>query len=554
MTKTVLAVGWDSAEPRVLEHYMQTGSLPNLKRLRERGAYGELQFSGPLNAELPWTTFILGSRPAEVGYWDFFNYDPQRYRVSTRAAYEFSERQPFWALGDAHKVAVVDVPQGRVVEGVNGVQVLGWGGHSPQGPTISDPPGLMAELVAKHGESPLLHKDYGQTLRLQDMERIRAQIPTNARRRTAICRDLMQREAWDLFVTVYGEPHASGHSAWHVSWPDHPLYDVLRPRVQGDPMREAYAECDRALGELVEALPPGSPVVVFSVHGMGANTKDLPNGLFLPETLFRYSFPQCRAMTGKEGEPLPAPYTECLSWSLEVWLSKHDQNPLRKALLQNMHWGVFSRLERFLGRGKVCEHGDLVSPYELARETDVVPWMGSHWYRPLWPHMKAFALPSFSDGCVRVNVRGRDGQGVVDPQDYRRVCDEVSELLEGMVDSRRGIKMVSGITRLRDDPFDPDPTKHAADLFVHWQDDYAADCVEVPGHGRIGPVPHYRAGSHLSKGFAVICHPDVEPGSTFEGGDVLDLAPTLVSMTGAALSPHFQGKSLVPNLSPARSS
>ena len=63
-------------------------------------------------------------------------------------------------------------------------------------------------------------------------------------------------------------------------------------------------------------------MVVFSVHGMGANTKDLPNGVFLPEALFRYSFPECRAITGKEGDPLPAMYTECLSWSLEVWLKQ----------------------------------------------------------------------------------------------------------------------------------------------------------------------------------------------------------------------------------------
>ena len=159
--------------------------------------------------------------------------------------------------------------------------------------------------------------------------------------------------------------------------------------------------------------------------------------------------------------------------------------------------------------------------------------------------MKAFVIPSFSDGCIRLNVRGRDGQGIVDPADYTRVCDELTELLEGMVDSRRGIRMVSGVTRLREDPLDRDPTKHAADLFVHWQDDYAADCVDVPGLGRIGPVPHYRAGSHLSQGFAVLKHPLVKPGSTFAGGNVLDLAPTLVGLTGAPLSSQFQGKSLV---------
>jgi predicted AlkP superfamily phosphohydrolase/phosphomutase len=152
--KTVLAIGWDSAEPVVLQKYLSEGALPNLKQLIDQGAYATLQFTDLFNAELPWTTFILGSRPPEVGYWDFFRYHPDRYRLETRAAYEFTERKPFWALGDDYRVAVVDVPQARVVDGVNGVQVTGWGAHSPQSPSASSPPGLFDELVGKHGAGP----------------------------------------------------------------------------------------------------------------------------------------------------------------------------------------------------------------------------------------------------------------------------------------------------------------------------------------------------------------------------------------------------------------
>jgi predicted AlkP superfamily phosphohydrolase/phosphomutase len=370
----------------------------------------------------------------------------------------------------------------------------------------------------------------------------------NTRRRAAICTDLLQREDWDLFLTVFSEPHASGHGAWHASWPDHPLYDTIAPRVQGDPMKESYQDCDRALGELLAAVDEDTPVVVFSVHGMGPNTKDVPNGIFLPEQLYRWNFPGKKAIRGKQGHPLPPIYTECGSFPLEVWLTKYDTNPLRRSLLPKVPWGVTSRIEKYLGSGDLGlgDGSDLISPFELRRETDVVPWIGAHWYRPLWPRMKAFCVPSFSDGCVRINVRGRDGSGVVAPEDYLRTCDEVAAMLQTMRDCRHGLQMVKKVIRMREDPFDDDPNLPSADLIVVWQEEYAADSVETPGYGRIGPVPHYRAGSHLSTGFAAIRHPLVAAGSTMPAGNVMDLAPTLLTMMGAPLQPHFGGTSLIP--------
>ena len=52
---------------------------------------------------------------------------------------------------------------------------------------------------------------------------------------------------------------------------------------------------------------------------------------------------------------------------------------------------------------------------------------------PRWPTMRAFALPSFYDGRVRVNVRGRAGGGLVGPEDYAAVLDEVMGAALGLL-------------------------------------------------------------------------------------------------------------------------
>ncbi len=46
-------------------------------------------------------------------------------------SYDFSEYPPFYAIGDDFRVAAIDIPQVRLVDGVNGTQVLSYGAHAP---------------------------------------------------------------------------------------------------------------------------------------------------------------------------------------------------------------------------------------------------------------------------------------------------------------------------------------------------------------------------------------------------------------------------------------
>ena len=155
------------------------------------------------------------------------------------------------------------------------------------------------------------------------------------------------------------------------------------------------------------------------------------------------------------------------------------------------------------------------------------------WYRPRWPEMKAFALPSFSEGYVRINLRGRESAGIVAPADYSRVCDEVETLLHGMRDARTGAPLVADILRPRsgaaaDDPKLPDP-----DLLVLWSA-RPTDIVDTPC-GRIGPMPFQRTGSHVARGFLLGSGPALPRGALPADAHALDLAPTILSLMNAPL-------------------
>jgi predicted AlkP superfamily phosphohydrolase/phosphomutase len=164
------------------------------------------------------------------------------------------------------------------------------------------------------------------------------------------------------------------------------------------------------------------------------------------------------------------------------------------------------------------------------------------WYRPAWPQMKAFALPSFSEGYVRINLRGREQSGVVKPADYGRVCDEIEALIRKVRDARTGRPLVAEVLRPRETHDANDPKLPDADLIVLWAS-IPADVVDTP-FGRIGPMPFQRTGSHVERGFLIASGPRIPAGVLPPRGHAIDLAPTILSLMDAPVPGYMEGKPL----------
>ncbi|MEQ9359212.1 alkaline phosphatase family protein [Coleofasciculus chthonoplastes] len=541
----VIAIGLDAAEPSLLEKWMAQGYLENISRLRQQGIYGRLENFRDSNVETAWTTFATGNPPQKTGFWAHMGLREGTYEFETRAAYNFKEYPAFYALGEEYRVAAFDVPQVRLTDQINGVQVAAWGAHSPQVETGSLPESLYQELVDKHGASPALHNDYAVCLDLKQAFQVEERLKTGIERRSAICQDLLERENWDLFLTVFNDPHSGGHLFWHLSQADHPLYESLRSRVSHDPLLAVYQEMDRAIGEILTKAPDDAYIVLFSAHGTGAATIDLPSFIFLAEFLYRFNFPGKWALGyGEVSDPVPPLITKMKWnwWERHVWGTKYDANPLRRFLRRETPSRLFKLIEPFLDK---TEAGDLASPFQLVRQGErVVPWNPAQWYKPLWSSMKAFALPSFAEGYIRINLQGREPQGIVPPSEYHALCDELCEKLYALKDARKGIPMVKRIVRTRNDPNERDPKLPDADLIVVWQEEYPTDVMDSPEYGRFGPLPPYRGGSHRPEGFIMALGLGIEAGSSLSEGHVMDLGPTILELMGAQIPKRLQGKPL----------
>lgn len=497
--RPVVAIGLDATAPDLLSRWMDAGCLPHCAALRDRGSFAAVDNVRYYRTETSWLTFLTGALPIETGEWGHVDYDPGTYAVRERDAYAFAAIPPFYARMPGRRVCVFDVPLARPVDNVDGIQLMGWGTEVNQCLRVSRPPSLMDELIARHGDHPLFESAAGRNRSVDGepqvlsyripssydvaaLHDLSARLCVGAQRRAEILCDLLARGPWDLFLGVFSETHTASHLLWHLSQ-EHPLRETLGRGSGGDPMLRVFQAVDAAVGRVAAAVKADADLVLFSIYGIGANVLDLPSMAILPEVLFRWSFPETAALRGGEGPLAPADLGHVRHWKQEMWDVTTD-------------WAK-ARLD---------------SPDAQEQRNDPLAWQPANWYQPLWPQMKAFALPTYSEGLVRLNVAGREPAGAVAAADFTRTRDELCDLLRSLEDARTGRPMVRDIVPTRTDPF-ATGNGPPADLIVLWQEESPTDVVDGAGVGRIGPLPYFRSGGHSSRGFVMAGGPAFDRGS-----------------------------------------
>jgi predicted AlkP superfamily phosphohydrolase/phosphomutase len=143
--------------------------------------------------------------------------------------------------------------------------------------------------------------------------------------------------------------------------------------------------------------------------------------------------------------------------------------------------------------------------------------------------MPAFVLPSFNDAHLRLNVVGRERDGIVEQDEYQRACDELEAWVRSCRNPRTGNSVVAHVSRPHgDDPFET--SAPAADLIVYFSEE--ADALEHPELGSVGPFPASRTGTHTPAGFALFVGNDIRPGEILQPHKLVDLPATILALAG----------------------
>ncbi len=115
----VVILGFDGAEPTIVEQMLEAGRLPNLKTLREQGTFRRLRSTIPPQSPAAWNSFTTCKNPGGHGIYDFIRRNPSTHlpdigtsrllhpskrhdgTVTERAqAVGFRKGDPFWVVAD----------------------------------------------------------------------------------------------------------------------------------------------------------------------------------------------------------------------------------------------------------------------------------------------------------------------------------------------------------------------------------------------------------------------------------------------------------------------
>jgi hypothetical protein len=396
----------------------------------------------------------------------------------------------------------------------------------------------MAELLNRFGPYPATNSMYAfvwpsaEKCRTSGTELVRG-----LERRTAIALWLLKERCpdWELALIGVSEAHSALEALWHGYDARHPLHRHASALAAGQSVRNVYESIDRLVGQLASAFEDAT-IIVFSMHGMGPNQSDVASMVLLPELLHRNEF----------GEPFfeqPAAWADAADgipileeserWQMKARSAPKSSNPVRDFIAPLIPQGAKRKVKSLFG------HENRPAYTERKRSLE---WMPAVWLQPAWPRMRAFALPSFYDGRVRINLRGRERNGLVPLDRHQAVCEEIVTLLEECRDPISGDGVVECFEYShRDQPLDLNQT--AADITVVWK--RAALAFEHPRLGKIGPVPFRRTGGHTGPfGMVYIASDRINRGDRGERS-AFDVVPTLFDLLDERPPPHISGQSLL---------
>lgn len=190
-----------------------------------------------------------------------------------------------------------------------------------------------------------------------------------------------------------------------------------------------------------------------------------------------------------------------------------------------------------LGIGIPPESNEAPAVMSSARErADDMLFIGN--YQPYRSQMRAFALPTFGDGYLRLNLVGREREGTVSIHEYDDERRAMDALVTACRDARTGEPVVEAIQWLSaQDALDPEGRRYA-DGIIEWA--RPTDAFDHPDVGTIGPFPLHRTGTHQGVGFLWASGPGIAAGD-LEERSALDLPPTILRLLDRQAPPPPAG-------------
>ncbi len=481
---------FDSASLPVLERLLAEGRLPVLADLRARGRWQPLEAPDADIAAAVYHTLYSGVEAGEHGLYHTFQWRPEQQRS------RFMESQPkpetVWerVTRSGGRSAIVDPFVSWQPREHSGVALSGWQfSNRIILQRWSQPRGESKRLSTLYGRPRLLEETLG-TPSVDHLLRLSRRLVAGPARGAAAATDVLRREELDLLWVTFAPAHFAGHWLLDPARLFEGKLEDERGCELSQTLSAVYEATDRAIGRVVEALPAGADLVVFSPTGMGPNTSraDLLPGMV-------------QAVLAS-GEPTGEVRGNVL-WRVRGALPTSVRSAFSHAMPSAVNRELVSRLY-FQGMD--------------------------------WTQTRAFAIPGETQGLVRLNLRGRERDGIVDPADAPGLLDEISAGLATFNDPD-GTPAVASCERPQERWPGGARVDQLPDLLVRWSPTVAdhIHSLSSPAFGTVSRpgVGTGWPGNHCDEAWALLVPGRGRVRGIGQTPRVVDIAATVCELVGA---------------------
>ena len=498
-------VGIDAMEWSLVERWANEGKLPTFRKLIEQGVRSELSTTAAQLPDTVWACIYTGTNPAKFEKFFYVQYDATTMGLRN-VPDDAIRRKPFWDYVSAsgQRVGIADAPKFPLSKSINGFQFTNWGAHATKTARVSYPSNLIQQLDSRFGRHPVGDCDKFDA-KPDSLRELRQRVLDGVRRHGETFRWLMREQQWDLFFANFSAAHCIGHHFWHGVDASHPRHG--EHEFDGT-MEDVYRAIDREIGEMLTLVDPDTRVMIVSGHGMG------------PIFHASWNLPEMLDLWGYGTRPASRVST--------------DERPNRAKVNP---W----RILKMVVPGPIQY---FIKDHLPKRLQDQLLFL---WYRggKNWKGCRAFAIPNNdSVGAIRVSVKGRDRDGVVEPEDYQAVCRDIANALYELRETEGGRPLIKQVT-LTHETFHGPFLEQLPDLTVLWDQSFAWSTVYSPRFGTLQiKQQDSRTGGHSSHGFVLMAGPDIPQGLELPRASIYDIAPTILQAAHVPIPEDMDGRPL----------
>ena len=499
-----VVIGIESAELRLVEKWVREGSLPFLGSMLSTCPIVMLHTPIHVLQVAVWPSLLTGASAGRLGRYVLWSqirngsYDlhaPRTVQTPLRRYEEF--------LADRGIASVLaDVPADVRIPGHRAMQIVDWGTEFHFGGCETEPSELSARIAREVGSYPISPFRRSGDSQVEHLEL--AQLLDEAvLRKGALTRWLLDQPGLQHVVSVFSEMHKAAHWLWKYMDSDHVDHEDSPP-VLRDAVRRTYEGVDRELAAIAAMLGPHDNLVVLSEQGMQANYR---------------------------GDHLAEPFLEALG----LLVRNGPSSPPA---------GVFVR--GVDGRG--ARAGDRPLKRAFAAVRARIPEALKALVRPLktrtdidWRRTRVFRLPTDRNTYLRVNLRGREPHGCVEPgAEYEALLARLEAELRALRNGVHGAAAVVEVFRMRE-LFPGERADDLPDLAVEWAADGPIDSLHSDSVGTLSlAVRELRSGNHRPEGFLLAKGPAFVAGPARLTGDILQIPATLLGTHGVPAPAQFE--------------